>query len=103
MTISGDPNNKKPYKTLVTIDILMISGDQNNGKPYNTLIKVDIFTVQGARSRSRKRGPEAGRPKSQRFIKKFKLEMFLKKLCFFGFSGGVGSEATKTTKNLTKL
>ena len=55
--------------------MLTISGDQNNEKPYKTLVKVDIFTVQGARSRSRKRGPEAGRPKSQRFIKKFKLEM----------------------------
>ena len=75
LTISGDQNNEKPYKTCVKIDILTISGDQNNEKPYKTLVKVDIFTVQGARSRSRKRGPEAGRPKSQRFIKKFKLEM----------------------------
>ena len=75
LMISGVQNNEKPYTTFVKEAMLTMWGDQNNEKPYKTLVKVDSFTVQGARSRSRKRGPEAGRPKNQLVIKRSKLDL----------------------------
>ena len=47
LTIWGDQNNEKPYKTCIKVDILRIWGDQNNEKPYKTCIKVDILTIWG--------------------------------------------------------